>query len=222
MTTIPSDLLPTGLPSLDAHIDGGGFSAGSVVVVRAPANSVGRRLAFNLCGDRPLQYLALGHDAGRYRSHLDTATDGGSVSTESFELGEVPERLLEHLETTDPQEETTVLVDPMTPVERLGDEATAETLSALHTVVSSAGGLGVVLALSDPDGTTPEARWATLSSADAVLSVVHTTSEESVRHHLAVDRLPMGQQFRVADDGRVFELPASLEMRLDTSKTLSP
>lgn len=222
MTPSTPELLPTGLPSLDAHIDGGGLSAGSVVVVRAPANSVGRRLAFNLCGDRPVAYLALGHDADRYREHLRTATDGGTVSTESIGLAELSDRVPDHLDTMDPATEATVLVDPIPPVERLGDEAAAETLTALKSVVEAAGGLGVVLALSHPDGTAPDARWATLSSADAVLSVVHTTSEENVRHHLAVDRLPMGQQFRVDGDGRVFELPASLDMRLDTSKTLSP
>lgn len=51
---------------------------------------------------------------------------------------------------------------------------------------------------------------------------LHETTQEGVSHHVAVDRLPMGQALREDGTSRTFEIPPHLDMTLDTSKTLSP
>jgi hypothetical protein len=219
-TGTDADLVPTGLPSLDAHIEGGGLRPASVLAVRTPARSVGRRFAFNLCGDRPVHYVALGHDPDRYVEHLRTVAGDAEISTASVPLTESATALAEHLDgLEDPSERATVLIDPLTPVVRAGAPETASVLESLRSVLDATGGLGVVLAVGDGDA---PGRWAALSNADAVFSIVHETTQEGVSHHVAVDRLPMGQRVREDGGSRTFEVPAHLEMTLDTSKTLSP
>lgn len=224
--TDPADLLSTGLTSLDTHIDGEGLEPGSILAVQSPAHSVGRQFVFNLCADRPVHYVALGHDPDRFVDAIATASavSAEDISTKSVPLGDPYETLEANLDGLDGDLEdgTTVIIDPITPVESLGDQQTATALRSLRAVVERNDALGIVLAMTDEKTPTPQGRWVTLSQADAVFSILHNTTEEGVHHHLAIERLPMGQQFRSDDDGRVFELPAQLSMALDTSKSLSP
>lgn len=218
------ELVPTGLASLDAHVEGGGLRPASVLAVRTPARSVGRRFAFNLCTDRPVHYVALGHDPHRYVDHLRTVVGDAQITTESVPLSNPATALAEHLDGLDDLSgRATVLIDPLTPVVRAGAPATAAVLDSLRAVLDATGGLGVVLAVGNGhgDGDAP-GRWAALSNADAVFSIVHETTQEGVSHHVAVDRLPMGQRFREDGGSRTFEVPPHLEMTLDASKTLSP
>ena len=228
MTDAPDSqsYVATGLTSLDSHVEGEGFLPGSILGVRAPAHSVGRQFVFNLCADRPVHYVALGHDPSRFVDAITTASavSREAISTERVPLGDPYETLEAHLDglESDLDDRTTVIVDPITPVESLGDQQAASAVRALRAVVDASGGLGVVLALSDAERASPSGRWVTLSQADAVLSILHETTEDGVHHHLAIDRLPAGQRFRNEGDGRVFELPPQLDMTLDTSKSLSP
>jgi hypothetical protein len=223
--TEESEYLSTGLASLNAVVEGGGFRPGSVVAVRAPARSVGRRLVLNLPGERPVHYVAVGHDPARYVPRIETAADvpTGGISTASIPLSDAGTALADHLDDCeDLPAGVTVVVDPVTPVEEAGRTAVSEALASLRGVLDDHEGTGVVLAATDEGRPTPPGRRVTLSRADAVLSVVHESDEDGVRHHLAVDRLPMGQRFREEGISRTFELPMRTDMTLDTSKTLSP
>lgn len=215
----PEEVHSTGLASLDAHIEGGGLRPSSVLAVRTPARSVGRRFAFTLCADRPVHYVALGHDPDRYAEHLRTVVGDAAISTASIPLTDPGTALVEHLDGVELPERATVLIDPLTPVLRAGAPETAAVLESLRSVLDATGGLGVVLAMTEAEAS---GRWAALSNADAVFSVVHETTQEGVSHHVAVDRLPMGQRFRDDGGSRTFEVPPHLGMTLDTSKTLSP
>jgi hypothetical protein len=219
------DVLSTGLASLDNSIEAGGLRAESVVAVRSPARSVCRRLACNCCADRPVHYVALGGDADRYEPHVRSATGvgGEGVSTASLPLSTPGEALADHLDGLGAElpENATVVVDPTTPIEAVGEDAAAAALSALRSVVEATGGLAIALAVDVEGRQTPPGRWVTTSRADAVLSVTHRTMTDSVSHHLAVDRLPLGQRLR-SEATRTFELPADLSMSLDASRTLSP
>lgn len=218
--------LSTGLASLDGHLDGEGFVPGSVVALRAPARSIGRRVLFNLAGDRPIHYVAVGHDPSRLVRHLRTATgvDTDRTTSVAVSMDSPVESLLEALDADRGTlgDGTTVLIDPLTPIERRTDAETATVMGRLREILDELGGLGVVLAVGPESGAPPTGRWVTLSQADAVLTVVHTTDEDGVTHSLAVDRLPMGQRFREEGGSRCFELPSTLDLTLDTSKTLSP
>jgi len=220
-----AEYLSTGLASLNAVVEGGGLRPASVVAVRAPARSVGRRLALNLPGERPVHYVAVGHDPARQVPHVEAAADvpTGSVSTGRVSLEDPGSALADHLDDrADLPAGATVAVDPLTPVETGGESDVSAVLSALRTVLEEIDGTGVVLAARDEDRASPPGRWVTLSRADAVLSVLHASDRDGVTHHLAVDRLPMGQRFREEGASRTFELPAQTDMTLDTSKTLSP
>jgi hypothetical protein len=223
-TGADQNLVPTGLASLDAHVEGGGLRPSSVLAVRTPARSVGRRFAFNLCTDRPVHYVALGHDPDRYAEHLRTVVDDAGITTASIPLADPATGLVDHLDSLDGlPDRATVLIDPLTPVVRAGASETASVLDSLRGVLDATGGLGVVLAVGDGNGgEDAPGRWAALSNADAVFSIVHETTQEGVSHHVAVDRLPMGQRVREDGGSRTFEVPPHLEMTLDTSKTLSP
>lgn len=217
--------LTTGLPSLDAVLEGGGLQSSSLVAVRAPARSIGRRLALNLPGERPIHYVALGHDPNRQVSRLEQAAgvEPGQISTAAVSLEDPAQGLGEHLEeVSDLPSGATVVVDPITPVETRGDHQVSTVMSPLRDVLAATGGFGVVLAATDEGRPTPAGRWVTLSHADAVLSVVHESYPDGVTHHLAVDRLPASQRFREEGASRTFELPMRDDMTLDTSKTLSP
>lgn len=218
--------LSTGLASLDSHLEGDGFDARSLLAVRAPPRSVGRRVLFNLCGERPVHYVALGHEPDRYQTHVRAASnvDSGRTTTESIPLDEAVEALAEHLEEIGERLETgaTLLIDPMTPVETRGQAETAAILSGIRDVLAATDGLGVLLHHGGDERRDLPGGWVTRSKVDGILSVVHRTDGNDVGHYLAVDRLPMGQQFRDADGARTFELPAQVDMSLDTSKTLSP
>lgn len=223
-TEQPDEMLPTGLASLDAHVEGQGLRPETLLAVRTPPHSVGRRFAFNLCADRPVHYVALGHDPIQYVEHIRTVTglDGGALSTGSIPLSDPADALADHLEAVgdDLPPETTVLVDPLTPVSAESPAAVAQVFETLRSVLRRTGGLGVLLAVAGSD--TERGRWSALSRADAVFSVIHETTQDSVSHHVAIDRLPMGQRLREEGKARTFEIPPHLEMTLDTSKTLSP
>jgi hypothetical protein len=210
-----SALLPTGLPSLDGHIEGQGIRPRSILAVDAPPRSVGRRFVFNLCADRPVHYVAVGHDPAQYVEHVRTVTGlgQGDITTESLPPEGSGDALLDHLDSLGEQLQTrtTVLVDPL---EVEGPATTRRVLEALRSVLAETDGLAVVLSF--------DADWPVLSAADAVFSIHHETTEDGVSHHVTVDRLPMGQRFREDDTARAFEVPPHLEMTLDTSKTLSP
>jgi len=211
-----SALLPTGLPSLDGHIEGQGIRPQSLIAVDSPPRSVGRRFVFNLCADRPVHYVAVGHDPTRYAEHIRTVTGLGreDITTASLPPEASGEALLDHLDGVAEglQPRTTVLLDHLTPVE--GPATKQRCLESLRAELAETDGLAVALSF--------DADWPVLSAGDAVFSIRHETTEDGVSHHLTVDRLPMGQRFRDDDTTRAFEVPPHLDMTLDTSKTLSP
>ena len=216
-----SDALSTGMGSLDTKFRRGGFVPGSVVAVQAPPAALGRVVLYNLAAGRPTTYLPVGPVGERRLAVLREAGDleAASLTVEQLPGASPGQALQALLDTLELPPGGTVLVEPVDPVETdVSRSQYATLLSMLARRANEADGLVGLLAV-DRD-TTPDHRWLTLHEADTVLTLLHEVSTRSVRDHVALEKLHPEQELR--DDERVFRLPRSLEIDIDTKQNLSP
>jgi hypothetical protein len=217
-----TEALSTGMGNLDNKFERGGLHPGSVVVVRTPPSALGQVVLYNLAAGRPTTYVPVGP--------CDEATK--ATLREAGKLG--PAALtVEGLPSADPAGALGALLDGLElppggtllvePVNLLESAATASRYATLLSMLAdrarAAGGLAGLLAI-DAD-TTPDNRWLTLHEADTVTTVLHEVSTRTVHDHLALEKLHPRQELQDPDD-RVFRLPRSLEIDIDTKKNLSP
>ncbi len=214
--------LSTGMGNLDNKFERGGFHPGSVVTVQTPPAALGQVVLYNLSAGRPTTYVSVGP--------CDDETEGllvaaGGLDATRLRIEELSsknpasalETLLDKLEL---HEGETLLVEPMNLIEKHADSATYTALLAtLSETVKEANGLCGLLAVETER--VPENRWQTIHHAETVLTVIHEVSRRTVHDHLALEKLHPRQALRDNDD-RVFRLPRSLEIDIDTKKNLSP
>lgn len=214
--------LSTGMRNLDAKFAGGGFQPGSVVAVESPPSALGRIVLYNLPAGRPTVYLPVGPCSDATRAALREAAglEPAELTVEQLPTADPAQALRALLDTIDLPPGGTVLLEPTNLVETSATDSQYRTLlSMLAERVAAADGLAALLALESESR--PERRWLTLHEADTVLSVLHEVSTRSVHDHLALEKLHPRQEL-YDDEERVFRLPRSLEIDIDTKKNLSP
>ena len=188
------DRLSTGLGGIDRAI-GGGYPAGSLVVLTAPPDSPAERLPYAFADAHP----------ARYRSTIrpgDVVDEAMTAATgdEFFGDGEDhPTRLIDAREDplpADPEARygslsaaEAVVVDPVNPLERADRDTYRAFLDALGTGVRSAGGVAVLHAQEIEPA--PANRDLTLALADVVLEF-SLTVEDRVSYELVVRKLRRG------------------------------
>ena len=214
--------LSTGMGNLDTKFARGGFHPGSVVAVQTPPLALGRVVLYNLPAGRPTTYVSVGPCS---ETTIDTLTEAGGLAAADLTVERLPtaepaKALRAFLEGLELPTGGTLLVDPVTLVETSAtDSQYATLLSILAERVDEAGGVcGLLTVERDPP---PPRRWLTLHEADTVLTVLHEVSTRSVHDHLALEKLHPRQELR-DDEDRVFRLPRSLEIDIDTKRNLSP
>lgn len=214
--------LSTGMGNLDNKFERGGFHPGSVVTVQTPPAALGQVVLYNLSAGRPTTYVSVGPCDGETEALLVAA---GGLDTTTLRIEELPPEtpasvlatLLDGLEL---HESETLLIEPMNLIEEDADPATYTALLAtLSETVKEANGLCGLLAVETEQ--VPENRWQTVHQSETVLTVIHELSRRTVHDHLALEKLHPRQSLRDSDD-RVFRLPRSLEIDIDTKKNLSP
>jgi len=214
--------LSTGMGNLDNKFTRGGLQPGSVVVVQSPPSALGQVVLYNLSAGRPTTYISVGPCDDGTRACLREAggLDPADLTVEQLPTADPANGLRALLDGLELPEGGTVLVEPANLVETAASHSEyATVLAMLAEQVTAAGGLAGLLAVeSDPP---PESRWLTLHEADTVLTVLHEVSTRNVHDHLALEKLHPEQALQ-DDDSRVFRLPRSLEIDIDTKKNLSP
>lgn len=214
--------LSTGMGNLDNKFERGGFRPGSVVTVRSPPAALGRLVLYTLAAGRPTVYLPVGPPSCET---IDLLRAAGNLDAPELVVEELPptsatSALATLLEDLDLPAGGTVLLEPANLLEHGTEPGSYTTvLSRLQTLVSEAGGLAALLAVETDRP--PTHRWLTVQRADTVLTVVHERSSHDVHDHLALEKLHPEQQLHESDD-RVFRLPRSLDIDIDTKRNLSP
>jgi hypothetical protein len=215
-------MLSTGMGNLDAKFTGGGLRSGSVVTVDTPPSALGRIVLYNLPAGRPTTYISVGPCSDATRAALREAAglDPAALTVEQLPSADPAQALRALLDALELPPGGTVLLEPTNLVEaNASDSQYATLLSMLAERVEAADGIAALLAVqSDPR---PAHRWLTLHEADTVLSVLHEVSTRSVHDHLALEKLHPRQELQ-DDEQRVFRLPRSLEIDIDTKKNISP
>lgn len=216
------ETLSTGMGNLDNKLERGGLRPGSVVVVRTPPSALGQVVLYNLAAGRPTTYVPVGSCDETTRATLREAGKLGPTGLTveglpSVDPAEAFGALLDGLELPPGG---TLLVEPMNLLESGVTASRYGTLlSMLADRTRTIDGLAGLLAI-DAD-TTPDNRWLTLHEADTVVTVLHEVSTRTVHDHLALEKLHPQQKLQDPDN-RVFRLPRSLELDIDTKKNLSP
>lgn len=208
--------------NLDAKFVDGGLRPGSVVAVDTPPSALGRIVLYNLPAGRPTTYLSVGPCSDATKAALREAAglDPAALTVERLPSADPAQALRALLDALELPSGGTVLLEPTNLVEaNASDSQYVTLLSMLAERVEAAGGIAALLAVqSEPS---PEHRWLTLHEADTVLSVLHEVSTRSVHDHLALEKLHPRQELQDNEE-RVFRLPRSLEMDIDTKKNISP
>jgi len=214
--------LSTGMGNLDTKFARGGLHPGSVVVVQTPPSALGRVVLYNLPAGRPTTYVSVGPCDEATTATLAEAGGlaAGDLTVERLPTAEPAKALRAFLEGLELPTGGTLLVDPVTLVETSATESRCATLlSMLAERVDEAGGLCGLLAVERD--LPPAHHWLTLHEADTVLTVLHEVSTRTVHDHLALEKLHPQQELQDSED-RVFRLPRSLEIDIDTKRNLSP
>jgi len=213
--------LSTGMGNLDNRFERGGLYPGSTVVVQTPATALGQVVLYNLAAGRPTRYITVGPCDEATRRTLQDAggLDTARLSVEALPSAEPAKALQALLDGLELPPGGTLLVEPANLIEAGATASQHATLLAmLADRAATAGGLVGLLAV---EGDTPDNRWLTLHEADTVLTVLHEVSTRDVHDHLALEKLHPRQHLQDTDD-RVFRLPRSLEIDIDTKRNLSP
>lgn len=214
--------LSTGMGNLNNKFVRGGLRPGSVVTVQSPPAALGRVVLYNLSAGRPTTYISVGPRDHDTESLLRAAggLDPVDLAVEQVSTADCVNALRALLDGLDLPEGGTLLVESTNLLETSATGSQYATLLAmLADTVREAGGLCGLLAVEQES--VPENRWLTVHSTDTVLTVLHEVSVRSVHDHLALEKLHPRQELRDADD-RVFRLPRSLEIDIDTKQNLSP
>jgi hypothetical protein len=217
-----TDALSTGMGNLDTKFARGGLYPGSVVAVSTPPPALGRVVLYNLPAGRPTTYISVGPCEDSTRDTLAEAADldASELVVEQLPTAEPAQALRALLDGLDLPPRGTVLLEPTNPIESSATHSQyAALLSMLAEQAAAVDGLvGLLTVESDP---VPAQRWLTLHEADTVLRVLHEVSTRTVHDHLALEKLHPQQDLQ-DEENRVFRLPRSLEIDIDTKKNLSP
>jgi hypothetical protein len=208
--------------NLDTKFERGGFHPGSVVTVETPPSALGRVVLCNLPAGRPTTYVSVGPCSDTTRATLREAgrLDPAELTVEQLPTAEPAQALRALLQGLELPPGGTLLVEPTNLIETNTTHSQYATLlSMVAEQVAAVDGLAGLLAVESD--APPEKRWLTLHEADTVLTVLHEVSTRSVRDHLALEKLHPRQDLH-DDEDRVFRLPRSLEIDIDTKKNISP
>lgn len=204
--------LRTGIDVLDRKLSGG-IPAGSVVALVAPPASQAELLLQELTVPRETIYLTTERSAEAVRDAFDR-TSAPTGSPRIRDLGcEMPvdaaNRFVETL-----SEESTLIVDPVDPLEAQELSRYRRFLNGLQTAMVNTNGLAVLHCL---DGhALPAGRDTTLYMADVVFSLDIRIGGESVENRLAVPKFRGGRALE-----ETIKLELAERVSIDTSRDIA-
>ncbi len=204
--------LPTGIDVLDRML-GGGIPEGSVVILSAQPASQAELILYELTATRPTLYLS----TRRTRAAVADAVESTKVRVGNPHIQDLGlDAPLDHANRavrTLP-EGATLIVDPIDPLEKAGENRYASFLNELQTHMTNTGGIAYLHAI---DGrSVPDERDLTEYMADVVFRLDTTVTGDSLENRLAVPK------FR---GGPAMDEPIKLELRdqvsIDTSRDIA-
>jgi hypothetical protein len=204
--------LRTGIDVLDRELSGG-IPAGSVVALVAPPASQSELLLQELTVPRGTLYLTTERSAEAVRDAFGR-TNAPTGSPRIRDLGgEMPvDAATRFVETL--TEESTLIVDPVDPLESRELPRYRRFLNGLQTTMVNTGGLAMLHCL---DGhAPPDGRDTTLYMADVVFSLDTRISAESVENRLAVPKFRGGRALE-----ETIKLELAERVSIDTSRDIA-
>jgi hypothetical protein len=173
-----------GVPVLDRAM-GGGVATGQVVALTAPAGVQSELFGRQLATRGPTRWVSTLRPAGEVRSEFETAVPDAAGNLTVVHAS--PESLLADpwaaLEAV--PKGGNVVVDPVTPLERIDDDRYLDLLDALKATVVDSGGVALLHAAGGED--TP-GRETTLCRADETWRVDQRVEDLGVKTHFVVSK----------------------------------
>lgn len=203
--------LPTGIDVLDRTLSGG-IPAGSVVVLSAAPASQSELLLYELTAPRETLYLTTERSVAAVRDAFErTHAPTGTPEIES--VCETPldgtSLLIERL-----SRESTLVIDPVDPLERRDPVRYRRFMNDLRTVLIDTESVAVLHCLSGANP--PDGRDRTEYMADVVFSLDTRVSGESIENRLAVPKFRGGRAL-----AETIKLELGEQVRVDTSRDIA-
>jgi KaiC/GvpD/RAD55 family RecA-like ATPase len=209
---MPGGRLSTGISVLDRQLNGG-LPGGSVVAYRAPPDSQGELLLFELADTRETLYLTTDRTEQAVRDTLEDSPATTRDVRVKYVSGDAP------LENTrqlfrDVTGESNLIVDPVDVLESTDRARYRNFLNTLSNHMHNTGGVAVLHCL---DGAhVPEQRDTTLHMADAVFDLQVAVDGTELVTHLAVPKFRGGAAL-----GETVKLELGERVRIDTSRDIA-
>jgi KaiC/GvpD/RAD55 family RecA-like ATPase len=209
---MPRGRLSTGIDVLDRQLSGG-LPAGSVVAYRAPPDSQGELLLFELADTRETLYLTTDRTEQAVKDTLDSTPATSREVGVRYVAGDAPLENTKQL-FRDVTGEANLIVDPVDVLESTDRARYRNFLNTLSNHMHNTGGVAVLHCL---DGAhPPEQRDTTLHMADAVFDLQVTVDGTELVTRLAVPKFRGGAALN-----ETVKLDLGERVRIDTSRDIA-
>lgn len=204
--------LPTGLPLLDSHLEGGLYP-GSIVTLTADPASQSEVLLAHLTNNRNTLYLSLQRTPESVRSTLSRSGADMSKIAVRF-IG--PENALDEMCNliTTVEERANVVIDPVNAIERLSPHRLTSFFNAVQAHLISTSGLLVLHSLNGDD--TSSNRGLTEYMSDVIFQLETEYFGDTVDNRLLVSKNRGGKPFPHA-----IKLQLTDKVAVDTSREIA-
>jgi ribosomal protein S17 len=207
--------LTTGVPDLDGALTGG-YAAGAVVCLKAPAGTQSEVLLKAFASEHSVLYVSTTRTERAVRASLGrgayTATDAFVIRTEQ---GAPLSDAADSIETVI-GDTVNVIIDPVNVIERGDGGHYLNFLNKLKAAVQETGGVAIVHCYDTGGGGVSEAREHTIGMADIVMSVEREVSEENVEQYLDIPK----NRFGGTTDERM-KVSLGDRVEVDTTRNIS-
>lgn len=204
--------LPTGLTILDERLDGG-IHPGSIVVFTAAPTSQSERFLSQLTRPRSTLYLTTQRSGAAVEASLE-ATGADMTDCRVHEIG--PDDPLTHasklVQTI--EEETTLIVDTMTPLEAADDHRLWNFLNEVQSRLVDTESVAVLHCIDGRQ--VPAGRDTTEYMADVVFDLETETYGDTIENRLFIPKVRRGESLKQA-----IKLDLTWGVTIDTSRDIA-
>lgn len=182
-----STALSSGVSDLDRRLDGG-LQEGSLISLVAPPASQVSPIFYSLIQERPTVYFTTYRRKDVVRNELENSVRNSSnVTIVDIGVDQPVEQMYRALEQLDTDRSVNLIVDPMNPIEDLGDRSNfVDLLNDIKEYALRTDSLAF-LYCADAD-TTPQWREITLTYTDSVWELEVTADEDTIETHLLMPK----------------------------------
>jgi KaiC/GvpD/RAD55 family RecA-like ATPase len=209
---VSSQKLPTGIDVLDRQLNGG-LPAGSVVAYRAPPDSQGELLLFELTQARDTLYLTTDRTEQAVVDTLESTPAADPDTRVKYVAGDAP---LENARAMfrDLGEQSNLVIDPVDVLEAADRTRYRNFLNSLQNHMHNTGSVAVLHCLDSERA--PDQRDTTLHMADAVFDLRMSYDGSDVETQLAVPKFRGGNAL-----SETVKLELGERIQIDTSRDIA-